>query len=190
MFECCCLLSLCWWLIIIKPVPVSAWWQCGCRQPPATTHHNHCPLFLAEILFTSPHSTPARSAHTDNFTIRHSHNRAQCSGPVPNLILMIGYCWPWLLSWTSNIALLKCSLWRYTIRVSFSSLWFRLFYFAASLTSVIARCLPLSAAVMLPGHGTQCTVGDDVQPGQMAISGQKPSWAHILVAYAPPYTAK
>ena len=36
----------------------------------------------------------------------------------------------------------------------------------------------------------QCTVGDDVQPGQMAISGQKPSWAHLLVAYAPPYTAK
>ena len=35
-----------------------------------------------------------------------------------------------------------------------------------------------------------CTVGDDVQPGQMAISGQKPSWAHLLVAYAPPYTAK
>ena len=64
----------------------------------------------------------------------------ECSGPVPNLILMIGYCWPWLLSWTSNIALLKCSLWRYTIRVSFSSLWFRLFYFAASLASVIGRC--------------------------------------------------
>ena len=36
----------------------------------------------------------------------------------------------------------------------------------------------------------QCTVGDDVQPGQMVISGQKPSWAHVLVAHAPPHTAK
>ena len=35
-----------------------------------------------------------------------------------------------------------------------------------------------------------CTVGDDVQPGQMVISGQKPSWAHLLVAHAPPCTAK
>ena len=36
----------------------------------------------------------------------------------------------------------------------------------------------------------QCTVGDDVQPGQMAISGQKPSWAHLLVAHAPSHTTK
>ena len=39
-------------------------------------------------------------------------------------------------------------------------------------------------------QNVQCTVGDDVQPGQMAISGQKPSWAHLLVAHAPPHTAK
>ena len=126
----------------------------------ATSHNSSQPLSIVscrDSIHQPTLSTPARSAHTDNFTIRHSHNRAQCSGPVPNLILMIGYCWPWILSWTSNIALLKCSLWRYTIRVSFSSLWFRLFYFAASLTSVTARCLPLSAAVMLPGHGTQCS---------------------------------
>ena len=32
---------------------------------------------------------------------------------------------------------------------------------------------------------SQCTVGDDVQASQMAISGQKPSFAHLLVAHAP-----
>ena len=36
----------------------------------------------------------------------------------------------------------------------------------------------------------QCTFGYDVQVSQMAISGQKPSWAHLLVAHAPPCTAK
>ena len=44
-----------------------------------------------------------------------------------------------------------------------------------------------SSAAIYPA---QCTVGHDVQPGQMAISGQKPSWVHLLVAYAPPCTAK
>ena len=58
--------------------PVSAWWQCGCRQPPATTHLLHCPLFLARF-YSAAHTRPVcPSAHTDNFTIKHSHNRVQC----------------------------------------------------------------------------------------------------------------
>ena len=40
------------------------------------------------------------------------------------------------------------------------------------------------------GSAQHCTVGDDVQPGQMAISDQKPSRAHLLVPLAPPDTAK
>ena len=122
--------------------PVSAWWQCGCRQPPATTHLLHCPLFLARF-YSAAHTRPVCPLPIPIISLSNipiTVFSVECSGPVPNLILMIGYCWPWLLSWTSNIALLKCSLWRYTIRVSFSSLWFRLFYFAASLTSVIGRC--------------------------------------------------
>ena len=126
----------------------------GSHQPQLITTIVHCFLqrFYSPAHTPHPPELPIPIISLSDIPIIVLSVQAQC----PTL-LMIGYCWPWILSWTSNIALLKCSLWRYTIRVSFSSLWFRLFYFAASLTSVIARCLPLSAAVMLPGHGTQCS---------------------------------
>ena len=46
----------------------------------------------------------------------------------------------------------------------------------ARITDVIRpACLPEPGQINQISLVNQCTVGDDVQPGQMAISGQKPS---------------
>ena len=51
------------------------------------------------------------------------------------------------------------------------------------------QTLLICEAIVCGSEPAQCTVGDDVQPGQMAISGQKPSFAHLLVPHAPLRTA-
>ena len=44
-----------------------------------------------------------------------------------------------------------------------------------STTGICSRHAAAVLSNMGVGTADQCTVGDDVQPGQMAISGQKPS---------------